>query len=192
VFYGTGPPAPWNPEARPGDNKWTSGLFARDVRTGDARWFVSIDPHDLYALGAGGSVLLADLLWRGENRALLIHPDANGQVYVLDRQTGAILSAAPFVQVNATRGVTAGFVAAGGDELNRARDDRHAVAGGRICWGQRCHVNVGLVSRGAARHQVRGRAHEGDDRPISGQAGQRRVAICRTSVPTEIRVRPPV
>ncbi|HEX3990865.1 MAG TPA: PQQ-binding-like beta-propeller repeat protein, partial [Acetobacteraceae bacterium] len=105
LLYGTGHPAPWNPEPRPGDDKWTSGLFARDVRTGDARWFVSIDPHDLYALGAAGSVLLADMSWQGQNRALAVHPDANGQVYVLDRQTGRILSVAPFVQVNATEGV---------------------------------------------------------------------------------------
>jgi PQQ-dependent dehydrogenase (methanol/ethanol family) len=105
LLYGTGHPAPWNPDPRPGDNKWTSGLFARDARTGDARWFVSISPHDLYALGAAGSVLLADTQWQGRDRNLLIHPDANGQVYVLDRGTGAILSAAPFVPINATQGV---------------------------------------------------------------------------------------
>jgi lanthanide-dependent methanol dehydrogenase len=105
VLYGTGHPAPWNPDPRPGDNKWTSGLFARDLRTGDARWFVSISPHDLYALGAAGSMLLANTQWQGQDRDLLIHPDANGQVYVLDRATGTILSMAPFVQVNATRGM---------------------------------------------------------------------------------------
>jgi PQQ-dependent dehydrogenase (methanol/ethanol family) len=105
LIYGTGHPAPWNPDPRPGDNKWTSGLFARDPATGDARWFVSVNPHDLYALGAGGSLLLADLPWHGSNRHLLIHPDANGQVYVLDPATGRILSAIPFTPVNATGGV---------------------------------------------------------------------------------------
>jgi lanthanide-dependent methanol dehydrogenase len=105
LLYGTGHPAPWNPDPRPGDNKWTSGVFARDARTGDARWFVSINPHDLYALGAAGSVLLADTRWQGQDRSLLIHPDANGQIYVLDRGTGAILSVTPFVEVNATQGV---------------------------------------------------------------------------------------
>jgi lanthanide-dependent methanol dehydrogenase len=105
LVYGTGHPAPWNPDPRPGDNKWTSGLFARDVRTGDAHWFVSVNPHDLYALGAAGSVLFADMPWQGQECGLIIHPDANGQVYVLDRGTGAILSVAPFVQVNATHGV---------------------------------------------------------------------------------------
>jgi PQQ-dependent dehydrogenase (methanol/ethanol family) len=105
LLYGTGHPAPWNADPRPGDNKWTSGLFARDARTGDARWFVSISPHDPYALGAAGSMLLFDTQWQGQDRKLLIHPDANGQVYVLDRDTGAILSVAPFVPVNATQGV---------------------------------------------------------------------------------------
>jgi len=28
IFYGTGNPGPWNPEVRPGDNKWTAGIFA--------------------------------------------------------------------------------------------------------------------------------------------------------------------
>jgi PQQ-dependent dehydrogenase (methanol/ethanol family) len=105
LLYGTGHPAPWNPDPRPGDNEWTSGLFARDARTGDARWFSPISPHDLYALGAAGTVLLTDTQWQGQVRNLVIHPDANGQVYVLDRGTGAILSVAPFVQVNATQGV---------------------------------------------------------------------------------------
>jgi lanthanide-dependent methanol dehydrogenase len=104
LVYGTGHPAPWNPARRPGDNRWTSGLFARDPATGEARWFDVINPHDLYALGAGGSIVAADLPWQGESRSLLIHPDANGQVYVLDRLTGAVLSVTDFLPVNATRG----------------------------------------------------------------------------------------
>jgi PQQ-dependent dehydrogenase (methanol/ethanol family) len=105
LLYGTGHPAPWNADTRPGDNLWTSGLFARDARTGDARWFVSLNPHDLYAFGAHGSIVPAAMPWQGRDRALLIHPDANGYVYVLDRRTGTMLSAAPFVAVNATIGI---------------------------------------------------------------------------------------
>jgi alcohol dehydrogenase (cytochrome c) len=29
IYYGTANPGPWNPEQRPGDNKWTCTLFAR-------------------------------------------------------------------------------------------------------------------------------------------------------------------
>jgi lanthanide-dependent methanol dehydrogenase len=53
------------------DNRWTSGVFARDARTGDARWFVSVSPHDLYALGARGSVLLADTQGQGRIATVL-------------------------------------------------------------------------------------------------------------------------
>ena len=41
IYYGTGNPGPWNPDLRPGDNKWTCGIFARDADTGQARWVLS-------------------------------------------------------------------------------------------------------------------------------------------------------
>src|SRR5690349_19556818 len=48
IYYGTGNPGPWNAEQRPGDNKWTAGIFARDPDTGQARWFYQLSPHDLF------------------------------------------------------------------------------------------------------------------------------------------------
>jgi PQQ-dependent dehydrogenase (methanol/ethanol family) len=105
LIYGTGHPAPWNPDQRAGDNNWTSGIFARDPKNGDARWFTPINPHDPYAFGAAGSLVAADLAWQGQSRRVLIHPDANGMVYVLDRATGAILGADAFLPTNAVRGV---------------------------------------------------------------------------------------
>jgi lanthanide-dependent methanol dehydrogenase len=105
LFAQTGHPAPWNPDQRTGENRWTSGIFARDPDTGAARWFDPINPHDLYALGASGGIILAERMAAGAPRALLVHPDANGYLYVLDRSTGEILAADPFVPVTATHGV---------------------------------------------------------------------------------------
>jgi PQQ-dependent dehydrogenase (methanol/ethanol family) len=48
IFYGTGNPGVWNPELRPGDNKWTAGIFARNPDTGEAVWFYQASPHDLF------------------------------------------------------------------------------------------------------------------------------------------------
>ncbi len=48
LYHGTGNPGPWNAEMRPGDNKWTAGIFARDPDTGAARWFYQFSPHDLF------------------------------------------------------------------------------------------------------------------------------------------------
>ncbi|MCI0756267.1 PQQ-binding-like beta-propeller repeat protein [Roseomonas vastitatis] len=60
ILHGTGYPAPWVPDQRQGDNRWTSGLFARDAKTGMARWFLPINTHDLYGLGATAPNLLLD------------------------------------------------------------------------------------------------------------------------------------
>src|SRR5438046_512606 len=48
VYHGTGNPGPWNPDQRPGDNKWTSAIFARRPATGEAVWAYQLSPHDLH------------------------------------------------------------------------------------------------------------------------------------------------
>lgn len=101
LFQATGHPAPWNPDQREGENRWTSGLFARDPETGAARWFDAMNPHDLYGLGAGGGLLLA----AGPGGPVLIHPDANGYLYLLDPVSGEIRSAQSYLPVTATRGI---------------------------------------------------------------------------------------
>jgi glucose dehydrogenase len=57
IYYGTANPGPWNPDMRPGDNKWTAGVFARNPDTGQARWFYQWNPHDLFDyVVVGGAV----------------------------------------------------------------------------------------------------------------------------------------
>jgi PQQ-dependent dehydrogenase (methanol/ethanol family) len=105
IYYGTGNPGPWNPDQRQGDNKWTAGIFARDVSTGSARWFYQWSPHDLYDHDGVNENILLDLNWNGAPRKVLVHPERNGYVYVMDRATGEVLSAKPFSFVNASKGV---------------------------------------------------------------------------------------
>jgi PQQ-dependent dehydrogenase (methanol/ethanol family) len=105
VFYGTGNPGPWNPDQRPGDNKWTSGIFARDADTGDARWFYQWSPHDLYDYDGVNENLLLTLPIGGSPRAVIVRPERNGYIYLLDRATGEVLSATPYVHITSTRGV---------------------------------------------------------------------------------------
>ncbi|MFL5285524.1 MAG: PQQ-binding-like beta-propeller repeat protein, partial [Rhodopila sp.] len=101
LFQQTGHPAPWNPDQRDGDNRWTAGLFARDPESGNAVWFDAINPHDPFSLGAGGGIVLGNL----RDRPVLIHPDSSGYLYVVDRATGKVVSASPYKPVTATRGV---------------------------------------------------------------------------------------
>jgi lanthanide-dependent methanol dehydrogenase len=105
VYYGTANPGPWNAEQRPGDNKFTSGLFARDAKTGQARWFYQLSPHDEFDYDAVNENVLIDLAVAGKPRKVLVHPDRNGYVYVIDRATGEVVSATPFVPVNTSSGV---------------------------------------------------------------------------------------
>jgi lanthanide-dependent methanol dehydrogenase len=46
VYYGNGNPGTWNPVVRPGDNKWSMSMFARDIDTGVAKWVYQMTPHD--------------------------------------------------------------------------------------------------------------------------------------------------
>ena len=105
VFHGTGRPAPRNPQARPGANKWTSALFARRPETGDAVWAYQTSPHDRYGYDGSNENVLVDLVLAGRDRRVLLHPDSNGHLYVIDRSTGEVVSAEPYVFVSTSRGV---------------------------------------------------------------------------------------
>jgi PQQ-dependent dehydrogenase (methanol/ethanol family) len=105
VYYGTANPGPWNPDQRPGDNKWTAGIFARDADTGQARWFYQWSPHDHFDHDGVNENVLLDLTIDGRPRKVLVHPERNGYMYVLDRETGEVLSATPFVHITSSTGV---------------------------------------------------------------------------------------
>lgn len=105
VYAGTANPGPWNSEERPGDNKWTAGIFARDPDTGEAVWYYQYSPHDLYDYDGINENILLDLPIDGKTRKVLVHPDRNGYMYVMDRATGEVLSAHPFGNVNTSLGV---------------------------------------------------------------------------------------
>jgi glucose dehydrogenase len=105
IYYGTANPGPWNADARPGDNKWTAGIFARKPDTGEAVWFYQTSPHDLFDHDSINECILTDLELGGQRRKVLIHPGRTGYVYVLDRATGELLSAEPFVHITTSKGV---------------------------------------------------------------------------------------
>jgi PQQ-dependent dehydrogenase (methanol/ethanol family) len=101
IYYGTANPGPWNPEQRPGDNKWTAGLFARNPDNGEAHWFYQFSPHDLHDYDAVNENILVEV----GGRKVLVRPERNGYVYVMDRATGEVLSATPFAHITTSLGV---------------------------------------------------------------------------------------
>jgi len=96
VYYGTGNPGVWNPDMRPGDNKWSSSVIARDPDSGHVKWAYQFVPHDEEDYDEINENVAVDMDWHGQPRKLLLHAGRDGFMYVLDRQTGEVLSAQIF------------------------------------------------------------------------------------------------
>jgi len=106
MYYGSGNPSTWNPKQRPGDNRWSMTIFARDVDTGMARWVYQMTPHDEWDYDGVNEMILSDQQVGGQARKLLTHFDRNGLGYTLDRATGELLVADKYdPKVNWTSGV---------------------------------------------------------------------------------------
>jgi PQQ-dependent dehydrogenase (methanol/ethanol family) len=93
VYYGSGNPSTWNPVQRPGDNKWSMTIFARDADTGMAKWVYQMTPHDEWDYDGVNEMILVDLNVKGQPTKALVHFDRNGFAYTLNRETGQLLVA---------------------------------------------------------------------------------------------------
>jgi len=93
IYYGSGNPSTWNPKQRPGDNKWSMTIWARDPDNGVARWVYQMTPHDEWDFDGVNEMILTDQNIGGTARKLLTHFDRNGFGYTLDRTNGELLVA---------------------------------------------------------------------------------------------------
>ena len=106
VYYGSGNPSTWNPKQRPGDNRWSMSIFARNPDTGVAKWVYQMTPHDEWDFDGVNEMILTDQQIGGRARKLLTHFDRNGLGYTLDRDSGELLVAEKYdPKVNWTTGV---------------------------------------------------------------------------------------
>jgi alcohol dehydrogenase (cytochrome c) len=105
LFYGTSNPGPWDNEMRPGDNKWSSTIFARDPATGKAVWAYQVTPHDEWDFDSISESTVGTISSFNSGKPFLAHFDKNGFGYTLDAATGKVLAANPFVPVDWASGV---------------------------------------------------------------------------------------
>ena len=96
MYYGSGNPSTWNPTQRPGDNRWSMTIWARDADTGAVKWVYQMTPHDEWDFDGINEMILADIKVKGQDRKALVHFDRNGFGYTLDRVTGELLVAEKF------------------------------------------------------------------------------------------------
>jgi alcohol dehydrogenase (cytochrome c) len=99
LYWPTGNPCPdYDGSGRQGDNLYTDSILALDPSTGRLEWHFQYTPHDIWDWDAQQPPVLVDADWQGQPRKLLLHANRNGFFYVLDRVTGALLLAKPFVK----------------------------------------------------------------------------------------------
>jgi lanthanide-dependent methanol dehydrogenase len=96
LYYGSGNPGTWNPDQRPGDNKWAMTIFARNPDTGVAAWAYQMTPHDAWDYDGVNESILSDSQVDGQTIPTLTHFDRNGFAYLLDRRNGKLLRANKF------------------------------------------------------------------------------------------------
>jgi PQQ-dependent dehydrogenase (methanol/ethanol family) len=113
VYWGTSNAGPWGGHTRSTDtteygqytNVHTASQIAFDADTGKIAWAYQMTPADVWDYDAVNEAVLADLTVDGQSVPSLMKADRNEFFYVLNRQTGKLISAQPFVNVNWAKGV---------------------------------------------------------------------------------------
>ena len=103
IFLGTGNGAPWNRRVRSadkGDNLFLCSIVALDAKTGKYKWHYQVNPGETWDYNASMDMHLADLMIGGRMRKTLVTAPKNGFLYVLDRATGALISAEKITRVS--------------------------------------------------------------------------------------------
>jgi PQQ-dependent dehydrogenase (methanol/ethanol family) len=108
LYIGVGNGSPWNQRFRSpggGDNLFLSSIVALKPDTGEYVWHYQETPGEMWDFTAAQQITLADITIDGQARKALFHAPKNGFFYVLDRATGALISAQPFTYINWATGV---------------------------------------------------------------------------------------
>src|SRR5258708_671570 len=100
IYWGTGNPAPWASQSRPGDNLYTSSVLALRPKTGEMVWHYQFTPNDPFDFDACWELILADIDIAGAKRKVAMQLNRNAFLYVLDRTSGQIIAANPYEKVN--------------------------------------------------------------------------------------------
>ncbi len=103
LYVGTGNGSPWNREIRSpdgGDNLFLCSILALRPDTGEYVWHYQTTPGDTWDYTSTQHMILADIEFGGEVRKVLMQAPKNGFYYVLDRETGKLISGDAYVPLN--------------------------------------------------------------------------------------------
>ncbi|HGL5238374.1 TPA: methanol/ethanol family PQQ-dependent dehydrogenase [Burkholderia multivorans] len=106
LYWGVGNPGPWLADLRPGDNLYSDSLLALDPKNGDLKWHYQYTKHDTWDYDGVNTPILATIRYKGQARDAIIHADRNGFFHAIDRDTGKLIYAEPFVKATSVTGYT--------------------------------------------------------------------------------------
>ena len=103
IYFGTGNGSPWNQKIRSpegGDNLFLCSIVALDPHTGEYLWHYQTTPGESWDYNSNMDIVLADLKIDGKKVKAMLHAPKNGFFYVINRETGELISAEPFVETS--------------------------------------------------------------------------------------------
>src|SRR5499425_1166878 len=108
IYVGTGNGGPWPEPLRHSkgkDNLYVCSILAVKPDTGELKWHYQPVPGDSWDYDSVQGFILADLTINGRQRKTIMQANKDGFYYVLDRVSGAFISAQPFAQVTWAKGI---------------------------------------------------------------------------------------
>ncbi|HEY7298240.1 MAG TPA: PQQ-dependent dehydrogenase, methanol/ethanol family [Xanthobacteraceae bacterium] len=107
IYQGVGNAGPdWDPEYRPGDNRWAASVLALNPATGAIKWGYQYTPNDPYDYDEISEHPIINAKVNGEDRKLVVHAARNGFYYALDRVNGSFVAGKQYVnELNWTPGL---------------------------------------------------------------------------------------
>ncbi len=107
LYWGVGNPGPWLASARPGDNLYSDSMLALDAKSGNLKWHFQYTRNDTWDYDGVNPGMLAKINYEGKDYDALLHFDRNGFFHAMDRGTGKLIYAKPFVKTTSVTGYKA-------------------------------------------------------------------------------------
>ncbi len=108
LFWGVGNPGPWLASMRPGNNLYSDSVIAIDPNTGAIKWHYQYTRNDTWDYDGVNTAQLADITYKGKPYHALVEANRNGYFYAINRETGKLIYAVPFVHDTSIIGIKDG------------------------------------------------------------------------------------
>ena len=108
IYVGTGNSSPHTQFYRSpggGDNLFVCSIVALHAEDGSYAWHYQMVPGEEWDYTCTSSIVSADLSIGGKPRKVIMQAPKDGFFYVLDRKTGKLIGAKPYVKINWTLGL---------------------------------------------------------------------------------------